>query len=60
MSATDRLREAFDSCTVMAGVDHVIGRGDVTQGEWDALESELGLTMQVKVISRAYLAKAKE
>lgn len=41
-------------------VIHVIGRGDVTQGEWDALESELGPTMQVKVISRAYLAKAKE
>ena len=48
---TDRLDEGI--------VIHCIGRGKVTDDEWYKLQVELGAQMQVKCISRAYMAKAK-
>lgn len=48
---TDRLDEGI--------VIHCIGRGKVTDDEWCRLQNELGSQMQVKVISRKYLLRAK-
>lgn len=49
---TDRLDEGI--------VIHILSKGDCTDEEWHKLQVELGSQMQVKVISRKYLLKAKE
>ena len=49
---TDRLDEGI--------VIHAYGRGMASEEEWQLLQRELGATMQIKVISRKYLLKAKE
>lgn len=51
MTVKDRLDEGV--------VIHVVGQGDLSDGEYERLRDALGQTMQCKVISRAYLAKAK-
>lgn len=48
---TDRLDEGL--------VIHILGIGSCTGDEWCRLQNELGSQMQVKVISRKYLLKAK-
>jgi len=65
---TDMLIEFIDGLrghTVKDRLDegvvvHVMGPGDLTDEEYDKVRDALGQTMQMKVISRAYLAKAKE
>lgn len=41
-------------------VIHILGRGETSDEEWHTLQNELDSQMQVKVISRKYLLKAKE
>lgn len=49
---TDRLDEGL--------VIHLTGRGSLTDEEWRTLQGALDAHMQIKVISRKYLLKAKE
>ena len=48
-----------DGCLDEGLVVHIIGQGDATDDEWWKLRQALGSQLQIKCISRAYMAKAK-